>query len=54
MSTELEIVGLVNSVGFPIAMCLLLFWDRVKTLNKLSEVIQKNTEALKELKARSD
>ncbi len=39
----------ISTVGFPIFMCLLFFWDRVKTIEKLSTVIKSNTEALKRI-----
>jgi len=42
-----SIVNLISQVGFPIAMCLLMFFQ-----NK--NVIEKNTEALNELVKRFD
>lgn len=52
-----EIVKVISSVGFPIAMCLLLFWN-MKTeqethkseVIELKEVIGKNNEILAGLK----
>lgn len=51
------IVQLIGSLGFPIAMCLLIFWYLMKEteahkaeVNMLRDVIAKNTEALIELK----
>jgi len=51
------IMQLIGSLGFPIAMCLMIFWYLMKEteshkeeVNMLRDVIQKNTEALIELK----
>ena len=52
-----EIAKLVSSVGFPIAMCILLFWNmkqeqeahKIEVL-ELKEVISKNNEILASLK----
>ena len=53
------IMQLIGSLGFPIAMCLMIFWYLMKEteshkeeVNMLRDVIQKNTEALIELKDR--
>lgn len=40
----------IQTVGFPIFMCLLLFYDRVKVMGKLEGVIQENTKITAELK----
>lgn len=40
----------IQTVGFPIFMCLLLFYDRVKVMEKLEGVIQENTKITAELK----
>lgn len=48
---EVETAGtLISTVGFPIFMCLLLFYDRVKVMEKLEGVIQENTKITAELK----
>lgn len=51
------IIQLIGSLGFPIAMCILIFWYLMKEteahkeeVNMLRDVIVKNTEALIELK----
>lgn len=51
------IIQLIGSLGFPIAMCILIFWYLMKEteahkeeVNMLRDVIAKNTEALIELK----
>jgi len=49
-------VELINTVGFPIAMCIALFWFCHKTLqgqqellNQFKDTIRDNTEALRKL-----
>jgi hypothetical protein len=51
------IIQLIGSLGFPIAMCILIFWYLMKEtenhkeeVSMLKDVIAKNTEALIELK----
>lgn len=51
------IIQLIGSLGFPVAMCILIFWYLMKEteahkeeVNMLRDVIAKNTEALIELK----
>ena len=51
------IMQMIGSLGFPIAMCLMIFWYLMKEteshkeeVNMLRDEIQKNTEALIELK----
>lgn len=46
-----QATDLITQVGFPIFMCLLLFWDRVKTLENLTNIIKLNTESTNALKA---
>jgi len=36
---ELDIVDLISKVGFPIAVCLILIWKLIPTVNGLKEVI---------------
>ena len=50
------IVELINSVGFPIGMCVALFWFCYNTLkgqqdllNQFKDTIRDNTEALRQL-----
>lgn len=50
------IMSAVNTVGFPIVCCGALFWkinqqdtQHAEEMTKLSEVITKNTEAIKDL-----
>ena len=50
------IVELINGVGFPIAVCIALFWfnrDTIHTqqtlLTELKDIIRDNTEVMKDL-----
>ena len=48
---ELEILtGLITSVGFPIAVCIFLLYERNKNMQKFIEMIRENTAAVKNLK----
>lgn len=48
---EVELVtGLITSVGFPIAVCIYLLYERNKMMQKLVEIVQENTMATNELK----
>ena len=48
---ELEILtGLITSVGFPIAVCIFLLYERNKNMQKFIEMIRENTDAVKDLK----
>lgn len=45
-----ELISFISTIGFPIAMCLLLWYDKVtsikenaKALNELSKAIEQNT-----------
>lgn len=45
-----DLVSFISTIGFPIAMCLLLWYDKVtsikenaKALNELSKAIEQNT-----------
>lgn len=40
-----DIVSLISNVGFPIACCVVLFWQN----NKLRDSLDKNTNAIEEL-----
>ena len=51
-----EIVELINSVGFPIAMCIALFYmnngalkTQQQTLTEIQKVVKSNTTALENL-----
>ena len=51
-----EIVTMISTVGFPIAMCLLLFWrmreqdDKHATeISALTDTVNKNTAAIEKL-----
>lgn len=51
-----EIIELINSVGFPIAMCIALFWmnngslkTQQQTLSEIKTVISSNTDAIENL-----
>ena len=50
------IVDLINGLGFPIAVCIALFWfnrdtirDQQKLLSELKDVIRDNSEVMKDL-----
>lgn len=40
------IIQLISNVGFPIAMCLLMFWQNTQ----MTKALDKNTEAIEGLK----
>ena len=51
-----SIVELINGVGFPIAVCIALFWlnrdtirEQQKILIELKDIIRDNTEVMKDL-----
>ena len=50
------VTGLISNVGFPIAMCLLLFWYVTKKdeahreeMNKMAEAVNNNTVVMQKL-----
>lgn len=50
------IVDLINGLGFPIAVCIALFWfnrdtirDQQKLLLELKDIIRDNSEVMKDL-----
>lgn len=43
------ILQLIGSYGFPIVMCLLIWQDNRKHSDKMTELIQSNTQAMAEL-----
>ena len=47
-----DIMTIISTLGFPIAACIWMAYYQNTTLQKLTEVIQKNTEMLKELSIR--
>lgn len=48
------VVQVISTVGFPIAMCLLVYYQNEKTLETLKETINNNTMVLKELVLKLD
>lgn len=44
-----EWVTIISSVGFPIAMCSALCWYVYKVQTKLTDIINANTSAIREL-----
>lgn len=46
-----SILQLIGSYGFPIVMCLLIWQDNRKHSDKMTELIQSNTQAMSELTA---
>lgn len=47
--TIADITTLITTVGFPIAMCLLIYYQDQKKLTALQDAINKNTEAITKL-----
>lgn len=47
--TIADITTLITTVGFPIAMCLLIYYQDQKKLTALQEAINKNTAAITKL-----
>ena len=50
------VVELINSVGFPIVVCIILFWfnrdtmqEQQKLLIELKDIIRDNSEVMKDL-----
>lgn len=44
----------VSTVGFPIVMCLIIFYQNEKTIETLKTTIDNNTSIIKELVAKID
>lgn len=44
-----EWVTLISTVGFPIAMCVMLFWYIKTEVSQLRDVITQNTAAMKQI-----
>lgn len=47
--TIADITTLITTVGFPIAMCLLIYYQDQKKLTALQDAINKNTAAITKL-----
>ena len=48
---ELELLTeIITNVGFPIAVCIFLLYERNKNMQKFIEMIRENTDAVKDLK----
>ena len=47
-----DLITIISTLGFPIAACIWMAYYQNTTLQKLTDVIQKNTEMLKELSIR--
>lgn len=45
-----EVTQLVGSLGFPIVMCLLVWYNSTKEQKALREVIEKNTQMMGDFK----
>ncbi|MEE3325096.1 MAG: hypothetical protein VZR33_07170 [Methanosphaera sp.] len=56
MSTETvnAILTGISTVGFPIVMCLIIFYQNEKTIDTLKTTIDNNTSIIKELIAKID
>ena len=50
MVFEESFISLVNNVGFPIAVCGILLWDKLKSNGKMIEVVKNNNNLLREIK----
>lgn len=48
------IIDIVNNVGFPIAVCVYMFYYTDKTTKELEKTLEKNTEAMNELISKID
>lgn len=44
----------ISTVGFPIVMCLIIFYQNEKTIDTLKTTIDNNTNIIKELIAKID
>lgn len=44
-----EVAQLITSLGFPIVMCGALCWYIYNVQGKLTDIVNKNTDAIKEL-----
>lgn len=56
MSTDVvnAILTGISTVGFPIVMCLIIFYQNEKTIETLKTTIDNNTSIIKELLAKID
>lgn len=56
MSTDIvnTILTGISTVGFPIVMCLIIFYQNEKTIDTLKTTIDNNTSIIKELIAKID
>ena len=50
MLVSTEIVNLITEVGFPVSAFVMMFWFITRTQKDNTDTINKNTEALVELK----
>lgn len=44
------VMQIISTVGFPIAMCVIMYWRETKTLAMLAEKVDKLTIAVEALK----
>lgn len=49
----MDVIQLINSVGFPIAACVYMAYYQNKTIDKLRETIDNNTKAMIKLAERA-
>lgn len=56
MSTDVvnTILTAISTVGFPIVMCLIIFYQNEQTIETLKTTIDNNTSIIKELVAKID
>ena len=48
----MEIITLIERVGFPIFISLVLIYDKIKTNGSLIKVVENNNEILKDIRQR--
>lgn len=48
------ILTAISTVGFPIVMCLIIFYQNEKTIETLKTTVDNNTSIIKELVAKID
>lgn len=49
-----DVMTIINSVGFPVAMVLYFIWDKTKITSGMTEAINNNTTILTRLLERMD
>lgn len=47
---EAQLIDIISTVGFPIAISIYLMWERGTLIKDLTKTIQRNTEIIKLIK----